>query len=722
MNVLTLDLETSFVIEHNGDRTSTNPSPHHPDNFIVSAGFKRLNDQVGYVFFEHTMLNLSLKEVTANRDAVQQELDWADLVVCHNAKFDMGWLLATGYKYDGKIWDTMIAEYVLNRGEKLDLSLAGSCKRRGCADKKKDLTEEYMANQISFEYIPPPIIIEYGMQDVVSTEELYLKQVELFNKQENTGLLPTLYMSFEFCQCLTAMERNGIAIDLNELNKIDEEYTKEYNQLRNDLEDMIKELMGDTPINIDSPEHLSKVIYSREIIDKKKWAETFNIGTEARGGALKKKHPPRMSSKGFIDAVRTHTRIVTKTIARQCPNCGGTGTIQKTKADGTEYKRRNICHNCERTGVVYEATKVVAGLRCSPTSPVQATDGGFATSRSVLELLSRNSSGVAREFIGKYMRYNAISTYRSTFVGGISRSVSNKYGAVYTDHVSKRIRSCVHPIINPQFFQCVTSTGRLSSRDPNFYNMPRASGFPIRGVIVSRWEGGMILEADERQLEFRAAVEMAGDEQGREDIAHNIDVHAFTRDTITAAGQTINRQDAKPHTFKPLYGGTTGTEAEQAYYKAFMIKYKGIADWQKKLQNEAIRNKKIVLPSGREYVFPLAKRLSNGQSTFRTQICNYPVQGFATGDIVPCCCIEVWKELTKRNLKSLLINSVYDSVVLDVHPDELDIAPKLVTQVMSSDNLRKLLKERYDYDLQIPLEVEIKMGVNWKQMKVVEPE
>ncbi len=108
--------------------------------------------------------------------------------------------------------------------------------------------------------------------------------------------------------------------------------------------------------------------------------------------------------------------------------------------------------------------------------------------------------------------------------------------------------------------QCITATGRLSSRNPNFHNMPRSGTFPVPAAIVSRFENGKILEGDYSQLEFRVAAFLSQDQQAMEDVNNNVDVHAYTAEVIG-----VSRQDAKAHTFKPLYGGTTGTEAERRY-------------------------------------------------------------------------------------------------------------------------------------------------------------
>ena len=253
----------------------------------------------------------------------------------------------------------------------------------------------------------------------------------------------------------------------------------------------------------------------------------------------------------------------------------------------------------------------------------------------------------------------------------------------------------------------------MSSRDPNFQNQPRGGTFPIRKVITSRFEKGKVAEIDFAQLEFRTAVFLAQDEQGMEDIKNGVDVHQYTADIIG-----VSRQQAKGHTFKPLYGGTSGTDDEKRYYDAFKDKYKGITLWHEKLQNEAVKYKMITLPTGRQYGFPSVERMPWGGTSFSTQIKNYPVQGFATGDIVPLACINIQRLINKHNLKSMLINTVHDSVVADIHPDEESTMVKVMRE--GSAKVIESLKEIYDIDFNVPLDTEIKIGYDWLDLEVVE--
>ena len=97
---------------------------------------------------------------------------------------------------------------------------------------------------------------------------------------------------------------------------------------------------------------------------------------------------------------------------------------------------------------------------------------------------------------------------------------------------------------------------------------------------------------------------------------------------------------------------------------------------------------------------------------------NYPVQGFATGDIVPIVLLEIEKLLKIDNLKSMLVNSVHDSVVLDVHPAEVDKVLSIIRQV--NKNLKLIIESHYDIDVNVPMLLESKIGDNWLDVRDVQ--
>ncbi len=679
--ITVLDLETSFIKDEDSGRID--PLPFNPKNVLVSCG---MHSKYGE---EYYFLNHSEKISKGGAARIQEVLDETTLLVAHNIKFDLTWLLESGFTYNGRLYDTMLGEYILLRGIKNSLALDSICKRRRIG-MKDDKIKEFTDRGVSFENIPHTVVEEYGRQDVRITRSLFDAQMGDFKMDKNKGLLKTVKMMNEFTGVLTEMERNGIHVDINELHSVEKQYRAEYAYLRGEIEKTIYNKMGDTKINPNSTEQLSWLIYSRKVKDKERWRSIFNIGVDKN--TKKKKRRPQMSLSQMTNYIKENTEVIYKTSSSQCVSCLGKGVIKKLKKDGSEYKNYTKCSECDGEGVTYSSLGKVAGFNQKARSIYDMADGGFKTDRITLQKIGARSSGELKQFIENIMRYNAIDTYLSTFVNGIKEHTNEKQ------------------LLHPKFMQAVTATGRLSSRDPNFQNQPRAKTFPIRGVIKSRFEGGQIMEIDFSQLEFRTAVFLAQDEQGMEDIKNNVDVHQYTADIIGCS-----RQDAKAHTFKPLYGGVTGTEDEKKYYSAFLKKYKQIAEWHEKLQNEAIKFKRVKLPTGREYSFPYAERMPWGGSSYGTQIKNYPVQGFATADIVPLACIQIYKLMREQKVKSLLINTVHDSIVADVYPGEKDVMSDIFKQGTSS--VVPSMKEYYGINFNVPLDSELKIGYNWLEME-----
>jgi len=681
MKTTWLDIETTYKV--NEDKKSD--ADPYTGNMLVSVGYMR-GDEEKYLCFYHK----EQKPTENAKDILQGVLDDTDLLVGHNIKFDLKWLRACGFTYTGKVYDTMIAEYIIHGGEKVPLSLEKCCERYALSPKKTGLIEEYMKKIVSFEDIPWKVVEEYGRADVQITKELY--EAQLSNLPES--LKATCELMNEFCDVLCDVENHGLQIGLKNLFEIKATYTKEVRELEQYLTKEVKELMGDTPVNLDSPEDRSKIIFSRAVLDKKQWAGYFNLGYELRGNSRKKKRPKTMGVQAFQQSLVRYTRLLYRTRMERCRACGGIGYKYALKRDGTVGKQKRICKPCNKKGVVYRQTKDFAGLGIQPRNTLDLTVHGFKTDRPTLEGLVLTARDDQKLFMESYIRYNAIKTYLKTFIEGIEKGLDNK----------RRI--------HPHYMQCVTSTGRLSSRNPNFQNMPRGGTFPVRKVVISRWEGGHILEGDYSQLEFRVAGFLAKDNKVYEDVRNNVDVHSFTASVLG-----VSRQDAKADTFKPLYGGLLGTQKQMEYYRAFKSKYSKITQWHEDLQNDAITNKRVVLPSGRYYNFNNVYRMRYGGVSNSTAIKNYPVQGFATADLLPIALIKLKKLLTDRQMLSIICNTVHDSIVMDVHPDEQESAVQTMKEAMLS--LPEECKSRYNIDYDMPIGIEIKIGNNWLDMKEI---
>ena len=314
-------------------------------------------------------------------------------------------------------------------------------------------------------------------------------------------------------------------------------------------------------------------------------------------------------------------------------------------------------------------------------------------------MAKRSNMADAVNFLTDVKRLSALETYLSSFVEGIKAHVKSD-GKLHVRLLQHR-----------------TSTGRFSGADPNMQNMPRGGTFPVKKVFVSRWTGGKILEADFAQLEFRAAAYLSQDKVAMDEVSTGFDVHSYTSQVISDAGQPTTRQDAKAHTFAPLYGATGfgRSKAEAEYYEHFTKKYTGIKAWHSRLAKEALETGMITTPSGREFSFPDVQRRRNGTVSFFTQIKNYPVQSFATADIVPIVLIHMENLLS--TCKSCIVNSVHDSVVIDIHPDEIQHVLYLIKQLNTS--LKTIIENQFNIQFNVPLLLEAKIGDNWLDTKDV---
>lgn len=710
---LVLDLETTVVFKDNG---KTDPSPYDPANKLVSVGYKVIETgETGYLFFHHIEILPFIVDWKDHKTKLQELLDKADCVIGHNLKFDMSWLYECGFKYGGALWDTMIFEYVAAKGQKPTLKLKDCAERYGLSP-KMDTMGEYLKQGVNVDAIPMVELEEYGRADVETTAQLYELQRQRYkNEPDVKTMYPAIKLSNEALGVLIDIERAGVAIDVEELERVETEFRAEQVALQAKLKDMARAVIGDTPVNFASSADMSKLVYSMEVLDKDVWKDTFNIGTEQRGSVKKVKYNRRYKFSEFKDILRQQTKKVEATDIAHCTTCDGKGYIQKYKADkvkkktgevikGEPYKKPNVCKDCNGAKVLYIPNGRVGGFRVKPISSEYATTNGFSTDKgTITDLLEQGDvSDDARIFLTSLARLNALDTYLTAFVGGIRNGIR------------------ADGVCHPNFNQCITATGRLSSSGPNFQNFPRGNTFPIRRVFISRWakQGGVVIDTDFSGLEYITAVMLAECPAGLRSILEGKDRHELTANIMLDAFRedmddeewVLSRQEAKPNTFRPIYGGKGQTQKSQDYYEAFFEEHTGIKAWHEKICKEAIDTHQVVTPSGRIFAFPDAKRIDAERVQGKTQIVNYPVQSFATADISWCVFVELHRLMKEFKMLSKLVLQVHDSIVVDCHPDEIDTIQRLIVQAFSS--ARRLLTERFKYDTLVPIGFEVSMGSN----------
>lgn len=253
--------------------------------------------------------------------------------------------------------------------------------------------------------------------------------------------------------------------------------------------------------------------------------------------------------------------------------------------------------------------------------------------------------------------------------------------------------------------QGTTVTHRFSSQGLRygiqFQNLNRR----FKPLFRARNDGWAIGEADGAQLEFRVAVHLGKDKVGLSDIRNGVDIHSFTASIIGCS-----RQDAKRHTFKPLYGGFSGTPKEQEYYKAFAEKYSGVANTQRQWALRALDTKRLVTEWGMTWYFPHTKLKESGWITGQTNIYNYPVQGFATAEIIPIVLVAMWHRA--RHLSLFIVNTVHDSVIAEIPPEEKEVWHELAKQCFITDCYR-ILERLYGVRFTVPLGTGVMVGSHW---------
>lgn len=281
-------------------------------------------------------------------------------------------------------------------------------------------------------------------------------------------------------------------------------------------------------------------------------------------------------------------------------------------------------------------------------------------------------------------------------------------------------------ILYATYNQALTQTHRLSSTGKRFKAQFQNLDNRFKRLFRSRrsGEGWKVGEADSSQLEFRTAVWYGQDEQGMHDLANDVDAHSFTSHHIFGTPNIDlrtrkpefdkQRYSAKAHTFKPLYGGRSGTPRERAYYEAFRLKFPQISETQEGWVMDVLKNKQLTVPTGLTFYWPDTETSSSGYTKNTTNIYNYPVQYLATAEVVPIAVVHQWHRMRHANMQSFLVNTVHDSSIGEVHPEEGELYQRIAVQSFRED-VYSYLKKCYGIDWNVPLDCEILISTFWSE-------
>lgn len=329
---------------------------------------------------------------------------------------------------------------------------------------------------------------------------------------------------------------------------------------------------------------------------------------------------------------------------------------------------------------------------------IKKTKTGYSTNADVLEKLKDK-----HPVIEKIIYYRQITKLNSTYVEGLKNVID----------VDGRIHS--------SFNQTVTTTGRLSSTEPNLQNIPvkYEMGREIRKVFIPKEKGDILLSCDYSQIELRVLAHMSDDANMIDAFKHHSDIHTKTASEVFKVPveevTSLMRSRAKAVNFGIVYGISDFslsqdlkiTRKEAAEYMAiYFDRYPKIKDFLQGAIDSAkedgyvltLLNRRRFIPeikSSNKIVISLGERLAM----------NAPIQGSAA-DIIKLAMVKVYERLKKERLASEIILQVHDELILNVKPNELEKVKTLVIEEM--ENVFKL---------SVPLDVDVNLGKNWYEAK-----
>jgi len=319
---------------------------------------------------------------------------------------------------------------------------------------------------------------------------------------------------------------------------------------------------------------------------------------------------------------------------------------------------------------------------------------GFSTSVEVLEKLSKDFV-IAKNVL----EYRAYSKLLSTYINGL-KEVKDE-----------------NDFIHPLYKQALTQTGRLSSVEPNIQNMPvrTETGQVIREAFISRFENGAILTSDYSQVELRVLAEMSQDPKMIESFNSGIDFHSQTASELYEVKlEDVTkdmRRTAKAINFGIIYGmsawGLSETiDITPIEANMYINKYFDTYSKAKECLDEFINSSKRLgysktLFNRRRYIPEVNSDNGNLRSFGERTAMNSPIQGTAA-DIIKIAMVDIYEEMKKQKLKSLMIAQVHDELIFDCVEEELEI-------------VRKIVKEKMEgaVKLSIPLIADSNSGENW---------
>jgi len=330
---------------------------------------------------------------------------------------------------------------------------------------------------------------------------------------------------------------------------------------------------------------------------------------------------------------------------------------------------------------------------------MKRTKTGYSTDVEVLEKLA-----VRHPIADRILTFRHLVKLKGTYVDGLTALINPATGRVHTT-----------------FNQTVTTTGRISSTEPNLQNIPirTALGREIRKAFVPRNKDWLILAADYSQIELRLLAHISGDATLRASFINDEDIH--TRTAAEVFGVPLGavtgemRSRAKAVNFGIIYGISDyglsqnlriSREMAKEYIDSYFARYPRVREYMDAVIAAARETGYVTtLLNRRRYLPDLDNRNRNIRAFAERTAMNTPIQGSAA-DIIKLAMVNIAARLRERALQTVMVLQVHDELVFEVPPAELAAVQELVRREMEGA-----------YQISVPLKVDIGVGPNWYDVK-----
>ena len=407
---------------------------------------------------------------------------------------------------------------------------------------------------------------------------------------------------------------------------------------------------------------------------------------------------------------------VYETLERQMPAVLAGMELHGVKVDVAQLSRLSSDF-AQKMAEAEEAAHEAAGEKFNLGSPKQIGEilfgklelpggkktkgGAWSTDASVLEQLAAEGHALPQALL----TWRQFSKLKSTYSDALKDAINPATGRVHTS-----------------FSLAATSTGRLSSSEPNLQNIPirTEEGRKIREAFTAD-EGNVIVAADYSQIELRLLAHIAGVDALKQAFKDGQDIHAMTASEMFGVSledmDPGTRRNAKAINFGIIYGISAfglannlgiGRDEAKSYIDSYFKKFPGIADYMDAMKDQAKDTGMVETIFGRRIHLPGIKDKNPSVRQFaERQAINAPIQG-AAADIMRRAMLRMDEALSASKLKARMLLQVHDELVFEAPKDEADDLIKLARETLSGAAEPAL-------SLSVPLEVDAKAADTWGQ-------